>query len=159
MNEPTFYGVAVNRTRPFAHVISGLVAAGHRVEIDLDGLDFTFPNASERIRRPAKVRLKLLRFDRSLNPLHDAEKFANAAGTRLADLWETAEMAVAHPELFLDRGNLPLVVLGELLRFSKNDVRVPIFPNLGVKGLPPLLLEACGNFVGDVHFPVVKLSS
>jgi hypothetical protein len=48
-------------------------------------------------------------------------------------------------------------VLGESLHFGKNDVRVPIFPNLGVNGLPPLLFETRGNFIGDVHFPAAKL--
>jgi hypothetical protein len=158
MNELTFYGIAVNRTRSFAQLLKRLEEADYRVKIDLDKTyGFTFPNAPARISRPLKVEMALLRFDRSLNPLSDAEKFAEAHACRLADLWETIELAVTHQELFRIGVHLPMIVLGEPICFTARDIRVPIFPNLGKNGLPPLVLETRANFIGDVHFPVARL--
>lgn len=155
MTERTFFTVDVVRARPYADVLSALEAAGY--PIDRSFVPTSFLKTKERNERPSRVELTMLAFPSILNSVFSASAIAQEASCRLADLWETAELAVTHPELFRGHEHLPIMVLGEPVTFRHGGVvHVPIFPDYP-SPIPPLFFGGRGNFVGGVHFPAAKL--
>jgi hypothetical protein len=156
MTDTSFVSVHVVRSKSFVRVLEGLRAAGHAYEPEILDAEIRFLKAPERISRPSEVEMATLRFPDDLNSIQAAEKIATEAGCRLADFWETAAfMSISRP-LFAMRWFLPLLVIGEPMRISGGQVRIPILPDLG-NGIPPIHFQECGRYAGAAHFPVAKL--
>jgi len=151
MGTLSFHEVEVDRSVPVQDALLRLRDIGFAVTGDYDE---EFSQVRKEVSDAPAVKLALAHLPEPLSTTDAFERFARDHGVRLATLRETAALAAARPDLFVAKGDAPLVVMDPLKIVGDDETWVPVFP---ADAPNALCVEPIGNYWGPVRFPVVQL--